>query len=143
MALCAVVATWGFWPLVKHPHQPFSRRIPLYEAMVHAYDQLREKPYGAWMYGLSETAEARLTWLCNATLRYVDGNKPLLRLYGSEPPGTGIHEIYMQPLNSYSFEVENHTIILKANYGDSRRDNLLVLRSELATAINALANKDV
>lgn len=119
---------------------PFMR-LPLYEAAVRAYDGVKNAPYGIAVYGLADTADARLVWLCDAMLRYVDGKEPMVKLYGNEPPGTKIEEIYMQPLNSYSFEVEDHSIILKANYGSSRYENLSVYRGELKAAIRDLASR--
>jgi hypothetical protein len=38
MAVCAVVAGWGFWPLIRNAPLGFSRRIPLHIAARRAYE---------------------------------------------------------------------------------------------------------
>jgi hypothetical protein len=139
MAGCALVAAWGFWPLVKDApiQMPFNRRIPLAKAARIAYEKTQDKVVSGYAEGLSRSRDDILTWYCNALIGRHHGTLAVLR--GVHPPSQVPEELDMITLSNYDFEVENGSVILKSRTGEDRYENLTIDKKELQAAIAEIA----
>jgi hypothetical protein len=127
-----------------HLFQRFSAlfgrgHIPLIEAARRACEETNDCDISVLARGLTNGPDDVLTWYCEFMTR----TRPLLTLYGSEPPSRKIEEIYLAPLNRYGFVVEDGNIILKAHTGNDRYENLSVRKSQLKSAIRELRSVKV
>jgi hypothetical protein len=63
----------------------------------------------------------------------------LVTLWGIRPPSREPERIYIEPLNRWEFVVENRTINLKRPEGGGQFERIMVDESEVAAAIEEIA----
>lgn len=125
------------------PRNSEAQEISLMEAVTRTYEGIKDKPISIVVEGLANSPDDILTWLCNALTRSQDGNEPLVTLRGNKPPSRLKEEIYMAPLSRYDFIVEGQAIAFQERDGKMRYEGLSVNASELESAIQSLAKRDV
>jgi hypothetical protein len=132
---------WGNSAKLAEPAA--DHEISLMEAATNAYEHLKDKPISIVIEGLADSPDEILTWLCNALTRYENGKQPLVKLHGSKPPSRKKEEVYLAPLRGYDFIVQGNEILLQERNGRMRYESLSVSSSELESAIQELANREV
>jgi hypothetical protein len=128
MGICAVVAAWGFWPIVSNFSWPWETAdISLFAAVTEAYGSTR----GTSVSEMAEhTSDSPLFWY----IYYFDGVAKI-PIYGNlrfSPKRERVE------LNNYTPELIGNRIILKERYGNKIWENLCVKRSDLKVAFKRL-----
>jgi hypothetical protein len=128
MVICAMVAVWGFWPIVSNFRWPWKTAdISLFDAVKEAYGSTRGT-------SVSEMAEYRsdspLFWY----VYYFDvvAKIPIYGTLRFSPKRERVE------LNNYTPELIGNKIILKEVYGNKILENLCVKRSDLKVAFKRL-----
>jgi hypothetical protein len=143
MAVCAVVAGWGFWPLVRELQIPgVERRIPFHIAAQKVYEAMESAGVVDLMLSSTSTPEAKLNHL--KMLLLVDDR---VRLFGSKPPSTKSRLIPKDDLKGddlYPAEgnVSRLDHLIPADHPPAY-DNVTVPRSDLRRVIKIYLNEYV